>query len=115
MADKLKDPAQLGAPLDPPKLEKLADQAKAAADSTNDVQGFVRALEADRMVYRMTVLFLGWAIIGVVLGISLIKILGVYLGKGAGDYSIPESLVAIASTAVGALAGLLSPIANRGR
>jgi hypothetical protein len=101
--------------VDPPKLDAVAAEAKGVADTQNDMQGFVRALEADRMVYRMTVMFLGWAIILTVVGIGSIKLLGIVLAKSASDYTVPEALVAIASTAVGALAGLLSPIAGRSR
>jgi hypothetical protein len=115
LAGRLKEEPEVGAVVDPPKLDALAVEAKGVADRKNDMQGFVRALESDRIVYRMTVMFLGWAIILVVAGIASIKLLGIYLAKSPSDYTVPEALVAIASTAIGALAGLLSPIGAQSR
>jgi hypothetical protein len=63
-------------------------------------------LQSDKWVYRLVVCFLGFTVIGTVIGGFIIS------GKSAQD--IPQGLVALGSAAVGALAGLLAPSpANR--
>jgi hypothetical protein len=60
----------------------------------------VQAQIPDTWVYRLVIITLGVVVIGVVIGAFAL----------AGyDKPIPEALVAIGSTALGALAGLLAP------
>jgi hypothetical protein len=54
----------------------------------------------DTWVYRLLILILGVVVIGIVSG---------GFALAAGGKQIPEALVAIGSTALGALAGLLAP------
>jgi hypothetical protein len=111
MAWQLKDPVNIQAlATDPTKIEQIAKEAIKAADEATGQKRFSRALEADRQVYRYTVLFLGSAVLLVVGAISAIAL----INESGSDLTIPESLVAIASAAIGALAGLLSPMAVRG-
>jgi hypothetical protein len=63
-------------------------------------------LRNDRWIYRATVVVLGSAVISVVVGYLI-------LALNNPNAKIPEALVAIGSTAIGALAGLLAPIGNR--
>ncbi len=57
----------------------------------------------DRQLYRGAVLTLAYVAMGVVVGIVLLT---------AADKIVPDSLVALGSTALGALAGLLAPISR---
>jgi hypothetical protein len=69
-----------------------------AADPANQIRNLVEI--PNTRVYQLLLCFLGAAVL-----IALIGIL--FLANGG--KSIPESAVAIASTAVGALAGILAP------
>ncbi len=114
MAISLKDPSQAEAvKANPDTAEGIAADAIRRADEVNRGARFASALEADRVVYRLTTMFLGFSIVLIALGIISMKLAGLLLKTPPHDVTIPESLVAIASAAVGALAGLLSPLANR--
>lgn len=63
----------------------------------------------DPRIYRLVVSFLGVALILVVLGAFGVRVMGMLIKDASGD--IPDSLVAIGSGALGALAGLLAPSA----
>ena len=119
MANVLKDPSQLKAiEANPAGVDALAERSKVIADASTRGAQRSSALEADRVVYRMTTMFLGGAVLVIALGIIIIRLAPLFVLKdgnlaNAAAFQIPESLVAIASTAVGALAGLLSPLGNR--
>ena len=114
MAISLKDPSQAEAVKnDPERAAGMAADAIRKADEVNRGARFAMALEADRVVYRMTTMFLGSAIVLIATGIVAMKLVGLLLKQPPEDVTVPESLVAIASAAVGALAGLLSPLATR--
>ncbi len=57
----------------------------------------------DRQLYRGAVLTLAYVAMGVVIGIVFLT---------AADKVVPDALVALGSTALGALAGLLAPISK---
>jgi len=86
------DPTRLDAlKADPlPELEKLRAEAK------KEVPEYIR----DRMVYRIAVAVLGLLTLIAAIG-SIILVLG--------GQTTPEVLVALGSTAVGALVGLFAP------
>jgi hypothetical protein len=94
---------------DPDVLNQLAKQAVEATDKISEESQFRRAFESDRQVYRYTVQFLGVTVLFAVTGIIVIAMTEI-IGKHP-NVKMPDALVAIASAAVGALAGLLSPIA----
>jgi hypothetical protein len=86
-------------------LDKVqSNPRKAIKDLNKQVKKFSeskRALEQDKIVYRIVVTFLGSAIIVGIIGAIILSI---------SSKTIPEILIAIASASVGALAGLLAPI-----
>lgn len=81
------------------------------ADVPEDVQGKIAAsignlrtpLQTDAWIYRAVVTFLGTVVLLTVTGCLFIVI------NIDANRTIPDFLVAIGSTAVGALAGLLAP------
>jgi hypothetical protein len=70
--------------------------------SEGTVVRFAKPLETDVWIYRIVVLVLGAAILGVVASALLLKLIDNQTG-------IPDALVAIGTGALGALAGLLAP------
>jgi hypothetical protein len=56
-------------------------------------------------VYKGTIIFLGLAILIVLVG----EVLIVGLGSGVTAKTLPDGVIAIASASVGALAGILAP------
>jgi hypothetical protein len=61
------------------------------------------ALQTDRWVYRIVVSVLGLVVLAAVIGAIML---------GYHSITIPETLTALGATAVGALAGLLTPFAG---
>lgn len=59
------------------------------------------ALQADKWIYRIVVLALGFGVLSAMVGLIVLSLKGVA--------TMPDGLVAIGSAAVGALAGLLAP------
>ena len=59
----------------------------------------------DKFIYRLAVLFLG--LIVLIICIGVIVLIGAE--KISADYEVPDILIATASTAIGAIAGLLTP------
>ncbi len=82
--------------LNPAQKSEFVNAAKNALE--NSVKS---PLDSDIWIYRMVVLF-----IGLVLILSILGILFIYSEEGK---KIPESLTALGSGALGALAGLLAP------
>lgn len=121
MGVELKDSARLDEIRHrPDRLDAMVRDAKATTEATFQVSRRSNAIEADRVVYRMTTMFLGAVILVIAVGIIVIRVVPVFvLDKeqlvvaNSIPFAIPDSLVAIASAAVGALAGLLSPIGAR--
>ena len=98
------------------KLDQLKNTAVEQADRNSATVRRVAALELDQSVYKMTALFLGSAILMVVAGIVLISVMQSMKvpDNGVIQFNIPDGLIALGSAAVGALAGLLAPLGNRG-
>jgi hypothetical protein len=80
--------------------QKLQEQIK--QDPVGTLERLAEPLESDPWIYRIVVLSLGLAAIGVVAGVIVLKI----VDKAT---PIPDALVAIGSAAVAALAALLIP------
>jgi hypothetical protein len=86
------------------EVSKLDDEEKKAVlDTLHDANGTLGSvLASDRWIYRWVVIFLGltvlFAVVGMLVLVALSKI-----------DKLPDGVVAIASAAVGALAGLLAP------
>lgn len=74
-----------------------------ATEVTRDIPK--RPMDTDPWIYRIIVLFLGLVIFSTVLGCILLSMRQV---------NVPETLTALGSAAVGALAGLLAPTPGRG-
>lgn len=75
-------------------LKKLTDQAK---------QQIPRALEQDKVIYRIVVSSLGLVTLLVVIGAIMLAF------RATGAAQIPDVLTALGSAAIGALAGILAP------
>ncbi|MEM8509330.1 MAG: hypothetical protein AAF717_15975 [Bacteroidota bacterium] len=63
----------------------------------------------DRVIYRWVVLFLGIIVLTICIGVIYLTATGV-VNK---DFNVPDILIATASTAIGAIAGLLTPWSNQ--
>lgn len=108
MALKLRDPAvAAGIVEDQAKLSALAEASKQKVSAAPMAQ----AVTVERQVYRMAVLFIGWGSIIAVGSIVLLSGAQMVWGSTA---QLPDALVSFASTAIGALAGLLTPLGLRG-
>ena len=89
---------------DPSVVEKIAKDPKGeirriAYDVLREAPP--SSLESDPMIYRFVVGILGSAVLLVVIGSLVLQL--------NGKIPIPEVLIAIGSTAMGALSGLLAP------
>ncbi len=86
------------------QLNTLAQRGDIPADARKDLEKTVEdlrtPLEFDAWIYRAVVIFLGL--------LAIIAVFGA-LYTTAANKTLPESVVALGSTAVGALAGLLAP------
>ena len=84
-------------------LDAVGNGKVMATMTTADGLDFVaKPLETDKWIYRIVVLVLGAAILAVVAGTLVLKVIDSAIG-------IPDVLVAIGTGALGALAGLLAP------
>lgn len=63
----------------------------------------------DKFVYRLAVLFLGFIVLAICVGVIVLTSNGI-INK---DFDVPDILIATASTAIGAIAGLLTPNSNQ--
>lgn len=93
---------------DPKVLTGLVEAAIDESDrlTSNAVQ--LEMKSADVKIYRYTIMFLGFTVMVIVSG----GVISLFSNPG-GSTPLPEALVALASTAVGALAGLLAPLGDR--
>src|SRR5690348_11995038 len=74
------------------------------------IKQLVHALPTDRWTFRWVI----WGLIAVVL-IPVIGVFGIWAVKGTIDAnSIPQGLISIASTAIGALAAFITPSSRQG-
>ena len=80
--------------------QKLQEQIK--QDPVGTLRNLAEPLESDPWIYRIVVLSLGLAALGVVIGVIALKAIDKSI-------TIPDALVAIGSAAVAALAALLVP------
>lgn len=62
-----------------------------------------RALESDKIIYRIVVGALSLTVLIVVIGVIILKF------STSGTFAVPDILTALGSAAIGALAGLLAP------
>ncbi len=83
---------------------KLQEQIK--QDPVGTLRNLAEPLESDPWIYRIVVLSLGLAALGVVIGVIALKAIDKSI-------TIPDALVAIGSAAVAALAALLVPGGRR--
>ncbi|MEZ5307270.1 MAG: hypothetical protein R2684_09015 [Pyrinomonadaceae bacterium] len=84
-----------------------SDQAlveKIRADPVEGVREIAKPLENDNWIYRIVVSSLGLVVVATVGGQIYLK------ANGNGAAGLEEGIVALASAAVGALAGLLAPV-----
>ena len=63
----------------------------------------------DKFVYRLAVLSLAIIVFIICGGVIVL----IWLGKISNQYEVPDILIATASTAIGAIAGLLTPNSNQ--
>ena len=100
---------------DPAQLKALATQAVVTTDTEEQRLLQNRGIVLDADVYKIVVQTLGWSVILSVLAIAGISAYTIFkFGNGSNlQVAIPDGLVALASAAVGALAGLLAPMGGR--
>lgn len=84
--------------------QRLQEQIK--QDPVGTLRNLAEPLESDPWIYRIVVLSLGLAALGVVVGVIALKAIDKTI-------TIPDALVAIGSAAVAALAALLVPGGRR--
>lgn len=117
LADKLANDPDAAKQLqdDPSQLKALAAEAVVTADSEEQRLLENRGIVLDANVYKTVVQMLGWAVILSVIAIAGISAYTIFkFGSGSNlQVAIPDGLVALASAAVGALAGLLAPLGGR--
>lgn len=78
-------------------------EIKSKADDLSKVMSAGPAYVGDLWIYRGVVVVLGLTVLATIAG-------GLWLAfKGDVNYKLPSEIVAIGSTAIGALAGLLAP------
>jgi hypothetical protein len=80
--------------------QKLQEQIK--QDPVGTLERLAEPLETDPWIYRIVVLSLGLAAVGVVAGVIVLKAIDRTI-------AIPDALVAIGSASVAAMAALLVP------
>lgn len=117
LADKLANDPAAAKQLqdDPGQLKTLAAEAVVATDSEEQRLLQNRGVVLDAAVYKAVVRMLGWCVILSVVAIAGISTYTIFkFGNGTNlQMAIPDGLVALASAAVGALAGLLAPMGGR--
>lgn len=96
----------------PSQIKTYASNAVQTSDTGTQRAVEVSALALDASVYRIVVIALGGCVVGSVFSILVIAVITVLRAPDPTDVSIsiPDGLVALASAAVGALAGLLTPV-----
>ena len=119
----LKDPKKIEqVQSEPESIGALVQEAVDEADKINKFNRQDYQVSLDSKVYKIAIVILGVAILLTIVGGILNSLLVTWgvIGMTADDAAkfqgvsgVPESLVAIASTAVGALAGLLAPLGGR--
>jgi len=108
----------------PQLLKKLADAAKIKTDAELIRNGDLLVAKSNGTLYLTVVLFVGFALTGVVVSIAwialaqLAKYPDITIDKLATQLPainivIPDGLIALGSAAIGALAGLLTPLVAR--
>lgn len=97
---------------DPAQILKFASSAVATSDTNKEKIVGESTLALDTSVYRIVVISLGACVVGTVFSILIIAIITVsrVADPNSVTINIPDGLVALASAAVGALAGLLTPV-----
>ncbi|MEM6523508.1 MAG: hypothetical protein AAF693_06945 [Bacteroidota bacterium] len=79
--------------------DELAKDDALKADMMSDPERTLNSVKIeDKWVYRMAIWFLGIVVIIIVMGTLIVYV----------DDQVPEFLIALASTAMGAIAGLIS-------
>lgn len=85
--------------------EDPALRQEVANDPVGTLQRLARPLDADVWIYRIVVLLLGATILAVVIGAFILVV-------NKNNAQVPDALLALGSGALGALAGLLTPISR---
>lgn len=96
----------------PVEIKTFASTAVEASDAGKQKVVEGTSLALDTSIYRIVVVSLGTCVVGTIFSILVIAIITIIKAGDLSDIKvlIPDGLIAIASTAVGALAGLLTPI-----
>jgi len=94
----------------PDLIREWAIEATQASDDEEKRVVERSALALDSSIYKLVVQSLGACVIGSVIAMLVITVTGLALGEKT--MPIPDGLVALASAAVGALAGLLTPVSR---
>lgn len=92
----------------------LLNDPKLQAEFKTNPQEAIKKIEPepwfnDKMIYRLVVLFLGIIVITICIGVIYLTAKGIVNET----FDVPDILIATASTAIGAIAGLLTPGSTR--
>jgi len=66
----------------------------------------------DKLIYRIAVAFLGFIVLSICIGVMIL--MGDHDPASKTPFEVPDILIATASAAIGALAGLLTPTPGSG-
>ena len=123
MADKMIDNMSVsgmsgdGAPLTPERIRGFADVAKVSADAAALRQFDLEIIKSNGQLYLTVVRCVGASLVLVVLAIAGLALYQLtLLGEpvtGTITIAVPDGLIALGSAAIGALAGLLTPLSGR--
>lgn len=101
----------------PEKVREFADVAKLSADAALLRQYDLEIIKSNGQLYLLVVGCVGASLVLVVLAIAILALYQLtLLGKpvqGTITIAVPDGLIALGSAAIGALAGLLTPLTGR--
>ena len=108
-----RDPSQVKQIKANPDLIRTYDAEATKASDEEEKRVVERsAVALDSRIYRLVVKSPGGCVIGAVIATLIITVASLWIGGDKTSIPIPDGLVALASAAVGALAGLLTPVSR---
>lgn len=119
LIDDLSSDPQLGNKLErsPELVREFADVAKLTADAAILRQYDLEIIKSNGKLYLMVVGCVGASLVLVVLAIAILALYQLTLMgtpvRGTITIAVPDGLIALGSAAIGALAGLLTPLTGR--
>jgi len=101
----------------PGKVRDFAEVAKVAADAQQVRDYDLEIIKSNGQLYMLVAGCIGAVLVVVVISIAYLSVSQLALMKAPIDgtitFAIPDGLIALGSAAIGALAGLLTPLSRR--